>query len=322
MVSVIVPAYNMAEYTVGTVESLLAQTYPRVEIIVVDDGSRDDTGSSLQQFADRITYVYQENRGACSARNRGYHLSKGDFIGFLDCDDLYHPEKIERFMSRFRSRPRIGMVYSPEYLVDENDRVYGINGSGDPQVSNIFFNLLKCNFIGSSTPIVRREALDEVGLWDEKIFTTADWDLWLRISRFYETDYIERALSYSRQVSLYNQRNVVKTQREAYYVLDKLKGEGVAGWRLRVSKSNIDLLLHRYDFDNRKYRNSLRHLVDAIRANPIQLKGYVHLVLFSLFRPLYRKVLEWRTVRKINRYPERKGAVNSCTNSVIGTFFW
>src|ERR1051325_3457562 len=91
-VSVIIPAYNKAEYTRRTVESVLAQTYPNIEIIVVDDGSKDQTSQVMAEYGDRITYIQKSNGGACSARNEGIRHAKGEFLTLLDCDDLYGPE--------------------------------------------------------------------------------------------------------------------------------------------------------------------------------------------------------------------------------------
>lgn len=303
LVSVIVPAYNMAGYTERTVESLLGQSYSHLEIIVIDDGSTDPTGKILERFSDRITYVYQENGGACSARNHGYRLSRGDFIGFLDCDDIYHPEKVEVFLARFRARPSVGMIYSPEYLIDENDRIFDVNSPAKPITGKIFEPLLIDNFIGSSTPIIRREVLEKAGLWDEAIFTTADWEMWLRISRCCEIDFVEEPLSSSRQVSRYNRRNIDRTQREAYYVLEKFRKEGITETGLRKARSHIEILLHRYAFEMGDYRRSLGHLVEAIVSKPFQVRAYAHLSLAVLFRPLYRSIIQWkkriRTVRQV-----------------------
>ncbi len=305
LVSVIIPAYNMAKYTGETVTSLLAQTYPRLEIIVVDDGSTDDTGSEMNRFGDRITYIYQGNMGACAARNRGFHVSKGELVAFLDCDDTYHEEKVEKFVAFFRACPNVGMVYSPEYLVNGEGGIIGINAPAQPSSGYIFVPLLRSNFIGSSTPVIRREVLDDVGLWDEKTFTTADWDMWLRVARRYITGYIDRPLSFSRQESRYNQRNVEKTRREAYYVLEKLGNDGIPERLLRVSKSNVDILLHRYTFDNGSYRESLRHLVSAIRTRPFQMRAYAFLAVATVFRPLYRLILAWKESRRIRRWSQR-----------------
>ena len=94
-VSVIIPAYNKAALTVKTVESVLNQTYKNIEIIVVDDGSTDDTRRFLLPYDKEIKYIYKRNAGVCSARNVGIHLSTGEYIGLLDCDDMYLPQKIE-----------------------------------------------------------------------------------------------------------------------------------------------------------------------------------------------------------------------------------
>jgi glycosyltransferase involved in cell wall biosynthesis len=300
-VSVIVPAYNMAEYTVETIESLRAQTYPDVEIIVVDDGSTDGTAMALERFGDSIIRLRQENRGACAARNRGFRASTGELVAFLDCDDLYHPEKVERFVAWFRDHPGVGMVYSPEYLIDENGEIVGENRPRRPHSGEVFSRLLRRNFVGSSTPIVRREALDEVGLWDEAIFTTADWDLWLRIARRCLVGYIDDPLSYSRQVSLYNRRHIERTDAEASHVLEKLRRAGVDGRDLRRARSHVDLLLHRYAFCNGDHRKALRYLFDALRRRPFQVKGYLLLPFTVLSRPVYRFLLGWKASRAARR---------------------
>ena len=93
-VSVIIPAYNKADLTVKTVESVLSQTYENIEIIVVDDGSTDDTKSKIENFGDKVHYIYKQNGGACSARNVGIKQATGDFISLIDCDDIFYPEKI------------------------------------------------------------------------------------------------------------------------------------------------------------------------------------------------------------------------------------
>jgi glycosyltransferase involved in cell wall biosynthesis len=317
LVSVIIPAYNMADYTGQTVSSLLEQTYPHVEIIVVDDGSTDDTGREMCKYGDKITYIYQENMGACVARNRGFHASKGNLVAFLDCDDYYHTEKIEKYVEIFRSFPNVGMVYSPEYLVDGEERIIGINGPAYSASGYIFLPLLRNNFIGSSTPIIRREVLDDVGLWDEEIFTTADWDMWLRISREYLTGYVNQPLSFSRQESLYNQNNVEKTRQEAYYVLEKLRMVMVPEKLLRESKSNIDILLHRYTFNNGNYRDSLEHLFSALRARPFQMRAYILLVIATILKPLSGVIFKWKESRRIRKWNEAL-SVDECGNVRYG----
>ena len=104
-VSVIIPTYNYGRFIAKAIESVLAQTHPIEEIIVVDDGSTDETAETVAKFAPRVTYTRQRNSGVCAARNSGVKHSSGDFIAFLDADDIWHPEKSP---NKCRSSPKIG----------------------------------------------------------------------------------------------------------------------------------------------------------------------------------------------------------------------
>ncbi|MFS8117396.1 MAG: glycosyltransferase family 2 protein, partial [Microcoleus sp.] len=116
-VSVIIPAYNGDRYIVQAVESVFAQTYTNWEIIVVDDGSTDETHQVLQPYLDKIRYIYQENRGVAAARNRGIQEAKGEFIAFLDQDDFFLPDKLAAQIALFRQQPSLGIVNSGWRLV-------------------------------------------------------------------------------------------------------------------------------------------------------------------------------------------------------------
>lgn len=119
-VSVIIPAYNMAWYTLETVESVLKQTFRDYEIIVVDDGSADNTKDLLHPYIEsyRITYIYKENGGASSARNVWIRASQGEYVALLDCDDLWLPEKLEFCVNVLDNKPEVGLVYTFFYRID------------------------------------------------------------------------------------------------------------------------------------------------------------------------------------------------------------
>ncbi|MBI4667948.1 MAG: glycosyltransferase family 2 protein [Elusimicrobia bacterium] len=225
LVSIIIPAYNMADYTVLTIESVLAQTYKNIEIIVVDDGSKDNTLARLQPFADshKIALIGKTNGGACSARNAGYRASRGELVAFLDCDDLYLPEKVTKCVQCLEKNPHYGMVFHPEVYIDVKGRPLHLPIWSPKPRAPAFLELVTGNFIGNSTPVIKRAVLDDVGLWDENIFIPADWDLWLRITEKYPIGYIGEALSKTRQVSCYSLRNVDLFEKETIYVLEKLK---------------------------------------------------------------------------------------------------
>jgi len=222
LVSIIIPAYNKSQLTVKTVESVLNQTYQPIEIIVVDDGSTDDTREQLSRYADKIQYVYKENGGACSARNLGFKLSQGDYVGFLDCDDVYHPEKVQFSVNYLEEHSDCGWVHTAVDFIDEDGAIVG--GCDNPESrrqGRIAPRLILRNFICNSTPLIRRSCLERTGVFDETIFTPADWDLWLRLSEECHVGYIPRRLTQYRVSQNYVFKNLELAQREEIQVMEK-----------------------------------------------------------------------------------------------------
>ena len=197
-VSVIIPTYNSAQYIAEAIESVLAQTYKDYEIIVVDDGSIDNTREVLKPFMDKIIYVYKENGGQASARNLGIKMSKGEYIAFLDSDDIWLPQKLELQVELLDSRPEVGLVYSDNYRFTDDEGIIGLGSQRVQGLSGMVFNsLFLKNFIPTLTVMVRRKCLDDVGLFDESkhIVHSEDYDLWLRIAKKYEIAYIDKPLA-------------------------------------------------------------------------------------------------------------------------------
>jgi len=222
LVSIIIPAYNKSQLTVKTVESVLSQTYQPIEIIVVDDGSKDDTREQLLRYADKIQYVYKENGGACSARNLGFKLSQGDYIGFLDCDDVYHPEKVQLSFNYLREHPDCGWVHTAVDFIDEDGVIVGgCDNLQSRHQGRIAQHLILRNFICNSTPLIRRACLKKTGVFDETIFTPADWDLWLRLSEAYQVGYIPRRLTQYRVSQSYIFKNLQLAYQEEKQVMEK-----------------------------------------------------------------------------------------------------
>ena len=191
-VSVIIPTYNRANYVGEAIESVLAQTYQDYEIIVVDDGSTDNTREVVQKYSDRMKYLYQDNRGEPGGRNTGILVSQGEYLVFLDSDDLLMPTKLEEQVAFLDSNPEIGVVYSDTYLCDETGRLLGLQSdivSHRLQSGNIFEELLRGGFIPINSAMVRRACLDDVGLFDEARPMSPDWELWLRVAQRYNFAY-------------------------------------------------------------------------------------------------------------------------------------
>jgi len=181
LISVVIPTYNRSKLLSMTVESVLAQTYPAVEVIVVDDGSADDTAAVGRDYGQRVRFIRQDNAGVSAARNRGFLASNGEYVNFLDDDDTIVPEKIERQVAMLRHQPEAGLVHCRYYLMDKSGTpIYQV---GRLPAGDILRDLVCANFVWMSAPLIRRECLERAGLFDETLSAAADYDLWLRIAQ-------------------------------------------------------------------------------------------------------------------------------------------
>jgi glycosyltransferase involved in cell wall biosynthesis len=184
-VSVVIPSYNCAKFVTEAVESVLGQTYPVHELLVIDDGSTDDTKVQLEPYANRIRYIWKENGGVSSARNRGIKESTGDLVAFLDADDVWHPRKLELQISCLQKHPEIGLIGAK--TISWPDSTFPEIPTEIPELEKIpFENLVVQNYLGTSLIIIRREILDRVGEFDCQLRVAEDHDLWLRIARITE----------------------------------------------------------------------------------------------------------------------------------------
>jgi glycosyltransferase involved in cell wall biosynthesis len=176
-VSVVIPSYNHAEYVTEAVESALRQTSEKLEVIVIDDGSTDDTPIRLEPYRGRIRYIRQENRGLPAARNVGIRHANGEWVAFLDADDLWHPQKTEAQLGAIARTPDAAVVGSPETALvpDELPRNPSLKLLG-------VRDFLVSTPITASSTMVRRSCLEEVGLFDESLTSGEDRDMWLRLA--------------------------------------------------------------------------------------------------------------------------------------------
>lgn len=195
LVSVIIPAFNASRYIDRTIESVLSQTYQNLEVLIVDDGSTDDTPVIIQSYAQRdsrIKFLQQENRGVAAARNLAIHHSSGYYVAPIDADDVWMPDKIERQVRVMEERgPSCGIVYCWWTIIDEYDhellRTYPWTIIGDVADDHVALN-----FIGNaSVPLFRRASIEKVGGYEPAFRHMGaqgceDWDLSLRVSDFFE----------------------------------------------------------------------------------------------------------------------------------------
>ena len=200
MVSVIIPTYNRAASVGASIQSVLDQTWQEFEIIIVDDGSTDNTRQVVGNYTDdRIRYICMEkNSGASGARNEGIRQAKSDYIAFLDSDDEWLPEKLEKQMQvMLQSSESVGLVYCRmSGLMEDNTPLIcpELSLKKEQLEGNILGKLLESNEIGTPAMLVRRKCLEQTGGFDEKLRCLEDWELVLRIAEIWEIGFADDIL--------------------------------------------------------------------------------------------------------------------------------
>lgn len=209
LVSVIMPAYNARAYIGQAIRSVLEQDYPNLELIVVDDGSRDGTPDEARTFGERVRVFERRNGGPAAARNFGFTVARGELIAFLDADDVWLPGKLKAQVAYLQAQPEVGVVFGK--FVRWHARADGGFDPPPPVRDDpaqgalvrehsgwIYGELLFDNIVHIITALIRRPVLDAVGGFDETLRTGEDYDFWLRISRRFRADKLNRTLAWYR----------------------------------------------------------------------------------------------------------------------------
>jgi glycosyltransferase involved in cell wall biosynthesis len=282
-VSVITPTYNRSKLLRLTVESVLAQTYPNIEIIVVDDGSTDDTEAVMADYAGRVIYIKQEHRAAYG-RNTGFKVASGEYINFLDHDDLMMPTKIERQVQVLDSRPEIGLVHCGYYHIDEDGkRLEKISFLPDGTLKELVCN----NPIWSGAPLIRRQCL-------ERIESYYDWHMWLRIAQAgYQFACIQEPLGKHRILPDSEVTNVDRLEQLVITTLDKVFDDpnlpaDVVAVKNRAYGGQLFLLSCRY-YAAGRWADAQRNLVKSLALRP-QSPDHAE----DFIRELSYNALSWR----------------------------
>ncbi|ASJ11442.1 glycosyltransferase [Thermococcus thioreducens] len=186
LVSIIIPTYNREKLLERAINSVLNQTFDNFEILIVDGARRKDTEDLVRSFGDgRLRYISQRGEGIANARNIGVKKAKGKLIAFLDDDDSWEPEKLERQIQELKNLPEsYGVIYTAfNYLYLPNQKIIGVK---KPKAQgNVYRHLLLDNITGTSTILVRKKCFRRAGLFREEFITCEDWDMWLRMAKFY-----------------------------------------------------------------------------------------------------------------------------------------
>ncbi len=309
--SVIIPTYNRADLVKQAVDSVLRQTVSDYEIIVVDDGSTDDTRQVLESVTPPVRYLFQENRGLAAARNRGIAESRGEYLAFLDSDDLFEPRLLEAVLATFEAHPEAGAVCSAEREIDiENNPGKHVYTKRSP---GVFFDtaglLTTDTFVGCGRPaVVRRHWVEKLGGFDEDLTVAVDVEMWIRYSFHMPIVFQPEPLILYRVHSSHQSGDRKTDAGDWLCVLDRLEREKPEfvrrhRWSFRRARGKQHLrygreLLARHGAERGRLPEIRKTLLRSIAANPFLLRAHLYLA-WSYFAPAsYGRFRRWELQRK------------------------
>jgi glycosyltransferase involved in cell wall biosynthesis len=310
-VSVVIPAFNSANYLRAAVDSALNQTVLPLEVLVINDGSSDNTQDVIKEYGSSIRGFYQRNSGPAVARNRGIAEAKGDFIAFLDADDTWTPDKIETQINYLEYHKNVNIVHTAYFNVNMlSDNLIASSKIRDEFTGNCYREFFFRNGVQMSSVVVLKECLIKVGGFDQNIrrASTEDYDLWFRIARDYEFGYVRRPLVYYRHHDANATRVAIAIREGELYVLNKALHADPQLVKL-VGKREVRNRLHELHFeigyryhDSRNSARARKSFIEAIRLHPRNF--YTWLLLFTSYFPsaLVRRlrVLKASLTQKLN----------------------
>jgi len=194
-VSVVIPTYNYARYVGKAIQSVLEQDYPNLEVIVVDDGSIDQTKEVVKPYLARIKYLYQQNGGTAAALNLGIGSSTGKYVCWLSSDDYFLPDKVAKQVNLMENDLTLGFSYTSFVVIDGlGNRQYEVHSPFYPEPRVMALKLLGGCFVNGSSVMLRKAALEQVGLFDPTVVTAHDYDLWFKLLRHYRCGFVDELL--------------------------------------------------------------------------------------------------------------------------------
>jgi glycosyltransferase involved in cell wall biosynthesis len=304
LVSVVIPTYNYGAFIADAVTSVLAQTYPAYEIIVVDDGSTDHTRKALSPYMSKIRYIFQNRRGVSAARNVGLSHCQGQLIVFLDADDSLFPDMLDIQVRFLREHENVGLVFGDWAIQHESGTVRstfrpkGSHGSvrlnGEQIVKDAFKLLLDRNPFATCTAVIRRDCITKVGAFDEALRIAEDYDLWLRIARQFPIGYtakvVARIRNHGHNCSLDSQsliEMVIRLFEKVASDPDMLKEDDIQLFRKKVAREYFRLGAY-YFFGPERFELARKHFRESLDRK-VQLLP----ILFYLATFLNRSIITW-----------------------------
>jgi len=309
LVSIIIPAHNSASWIRETIDNVLSQSYPCCEIIIIDDGSTDNTKCIIDEhYSEHVKYSYQENSGPARARNRGVELATGEYIQFLDSDDFLSPNKIARQMAAFMENPICDVVYcdfayttdGPEGEIEDSPDTFKAKCGTE----NVFASLLKGNFIVIHSPLTRTDVIRICGAFDTTLSSDEDYDLWLRVAgKGYRFCFVPEVLAFYRRRDNSISTNLFKQGIGTLQALNKAKS-----YRAKLTgeeRSNLGYNLSReHGWRSRRhleqghYSKTLSSLLQSVVHKPRHGMTVASNLLKQIIEQFLNRHLLWRLRKK------------------------
>jgi glycosyltransferase involved in cell wall biosynthesis len=277
LVSAIIPNYNYSHFLGQAIDSVLAQTYPDIEILVVDDGSSDGSRDVLDGFGDRIKVIYQQNQGVAAARNNGVQASRGSFVAFLDADDVWLPTKIEKQSQAFTASPELGTVHVGVVEVDaKGHEIRKMTNGLSGVVAEDLLRLDRAVILGGGSGIlVRRNVFDAVGGFDIRMSTSADWDFFYRASSDSPVGFLPEILLKYRVHGSNMHSNVGAMERDVHIGFEKAFASATPELEAIRDEcyGNFHLMLAGSYFQAGKYPQSIKNAGKSLWYKPSTLRN-------------------------------------------------
>jgi glycosyltransferase involved in cell wall biosynthesis len=277
LVSIIMPTYNAEKFISKSIQSVLNQTYQNWELIVVNDGSKDNTSKVVESFDDkRILLIKQKNSGVSKARNIGIKNAKGAYIAFLDSDDLWLKKKLEIQVNYMLNHPNIVLSYTYYNSFVGDDTVVKNKQLYPFKINNLNERLLVFNFIATLTVMVKSDVLKDIGGFDTQLFGPEDWDLWIKVSQKGNIGYINQNLALYREHDGGISKSKARQLEEEYKVLLRhvLKSENQR--LIKYAMWFYNLKLTNFYFSQGDIKSFLSFYMQMIRLLPFKVENITY----------------------------------------------
>ena len=313
IISVIIPAYNAEKTIQETVQSVLNQTFTDFELLIVDDGSQDATLDIIKRISDpRIQVSSYPNAGANISRNRGLAQAAGEYVSFLDADDLWTPDKLEAQLNALQTNTQAAVAYSWTDCIDESGQ-FSRHGGSVTVNGNVLAELLIINFLSNgSNALIRKQAIAELGGFDESLSACQDWDMWLRLAAKYEFVGVPYPHILYRVSTNSISSNVVVLEQAVLTVIERVFSQTPASWYYlkKYSLGNMYkyLLFKAFDgYPNRQTgQAAIRFLWQTLKYDPSMLR--VRVTWKVLFNIMITNLLPTQQAQKLRQ--KMKGTSN------------